>query len=134
MENILNVINNLANTNFEPADFEHLAFYNEEKKRIEMHLKARKDMVITFNSEVDKIYIKKGETIHTENSHKFNKDNIKPLVKDNGIVLSFGWNSTGVGKEGFITEEIMLVSHGGPHNDTICVAQRKQDNSQGELL
>ncbi len=62
------------------------------------------------------------------------KDNIKPLVKDNGIVLSFGWNSTGVGKEGFITEEIMLVSHGGAHNDTICVAQRKQDNLQGELL
>ena len=78
-KNILNVINNLANTNFEPADFEHLAFYNEEKKRIEIHLKARKDMVITFDSEADKIYIKKGETIHTENSHKFNKDNIKTM-------------------------------------------------------
>jgi len=78
-KNILNVINNLADTNFKLADFEHLAFYDEEKKRIEMHLKARKDMVITFNSEADKIHIKKGETIHTENSHKFNKDNIKTM-------------------------------------------------------
>lgn len=78
-KNILNVINNLVNTNFEPANFEHLAFYNKSEKRIEMHLKARKDMVITFNSGGDKIHIKKGETIHTENSHKFNKDNIKTM-------------------------------------------------------
>lgn len=78
-KNILNVINNLAETNFEPGDFEHLAFYNEENKRIEMHLKARKDIVITFNSGADKIHIKKGETIHTENSHKFNKDIIKTM-------------------------------------------------------
>jgi L-histidine N-alpha-methyltransferase len=78
-KNILNVINNLAETNFKSADFEHLAFYNEEKRKIEIHLKARKDMVITFESEADKIYIKKGETIHTENSHKFNKDDIKTL-------------------------------------------------------
>ena len=78
-KNILNVINNLADTNFELAEFEHLAFYNEETKRIEMHLKARKDMVITFNSGTDKVHINKGETIHTENSHKFNKDNIKTM-------------------------------------------------------
>lgn len=78
-KNILNVINNLVNTNFEPTDFEHLAFYNEEKKRIEMHLKARKDMVITFNSETDKIHIRKDETIHTENSHKFDKNHIKTM-------------------------------------------------------
>ncbi|MBE9511736.1 MAG: L-histidine N(alpha)-methyltransferase [Bacteroidetes bacterium] len=44
-----------------------------------MHLKARKDIVITFNSAAGKIYIKKGETIHTENSHKFNYDNIKSI-------------------------------------------------------
>jgi len=29
-KNILNVINNLANTNFDTADFDHLAFYNED--------------------------------------------------------------------------------------------------------
>ena len=78
-KNILNVINNLVDTNFKLAEFEHLAFYNLEKNRIEMHLKARKDIVITFNSAAGKIYIKKGETIHTENSHKFNYDNIKSI-------------------------------------------------------
>lgn len=39
------------------------------------------------------------------------------------IILSFGWNSAGMGK-GFKTEEILLVAHGGAHNDTICLAER----------
>tara|TARA_Y100000114_G_C11616582_1_gene257664 strand:- start:48 stop:608 length:561 start_codon:yes stop_codon:yes gene_type:complete len=53
------------------------------------------------------------------------KDRIRPLVKPNGIVLSFGWNSMGVGKKFGKYEEILLLTHGGAHNDTICVAQRK---------
>ena len=48
---------------------------------------------------------------------------IKALVKPNGIVLSFGWNSMGLGRY-FQHLEIMLVFHGGAHNDTICVAQQ----------
>lgn len=50
-----------------------------------------------------------------------------PLCAPNAIVLSFGWNSVGMGiKHGFEIIEIMLVCHGGGHNDTICVAERKQ--------
>jgi hypothetical protein len=46
------------------------------------------------------------------------------LLKPNGIALSFGWQSSGFGKKAE-TLEILLVQHGGAHNDTICVAQRK---------
>ena len=46
------------------------------------------------------------------------------LLKPGGIALSFGWQSSGFGKL-WTTEEILLVQHGGAHNDTICVAQRK---------
>lgn len=43
-----------------------------------------------------------------------------------GIVLSFGWNSTGMGKGlGYELIEGLLVNHGGAHNDTICTAERK---------
>lgn len=38
--------------------------------------------------------------------------------------LCFGWQSTGMGN-GWKTVEVMLVQHGGGHNDTICVAQVK---------
>lgn len=78
-KNILNVINVLADTDFDSDAFEHRSFYNKEEERIEMHLEARKDMVITFNSEAEKIQIKKGETIHTENSHKFKKEHIENM-------------------------------------------------------
>jgi hypothetical protein len=49
---------------------------------------------------------------------------LNTLLKPGGVALSFGWQSSGFGKK-YQTEEIMLVRHGGAHNDTICVAQRK---------
>lgn len=49
-----------------------------------------------------------------------------PILAENAIVLSFGWNSVGMGKKhGFEIEEILLCCHGGAHNDTICLAERK---------
>jgi hypothetical protein len=54
------------------------------------------------------------------------KIEIARITKPNGWVLCFGWNSNGVGKtRGFKLEEILLVAHGGHHNDTICTAERK---------
>lgn len=46
-------------------------------------------------------------------------------VLDNDCrVLSFGWSTVGMGKMyGFEIEEIMLVCHGGAHNDTICMSE-----------
>ena len=49
------------------------------------------------------------------------KNEIQRVVKPNGFVVSFGWNSVGIGKgKGFEIQEIILVSHGGIKNDTIC--------------
>ena len=54
------------------------------------------------------------------------KKEIARIVKKDGIVISFGWNSNGVGKKsGFEIEKILLVPHGSMHNDTICVVERK---------
>jgi hypothetical protein len=59
-------------------------------------------------------------------SWKEERDIIKEIIDDNGVVLSFGWNSNCMGKtRGFDIIEILLVAHGGPHNDTICVAEKK---------
>ena len=46
------------------------------------------------------------------------------ILLPGGVALSFGWQSSGFGKA-YETLEILLVQHGGAHNDTICVAQRK---------
>ena len=51
---------------------------------------------------------------------------ISRILKPGGVVMCFGWNSSGVGKErGCQIVEIMLVSHGGSHNDTIVTVERK---------
>ncbi len=90
--NMLNVINNVAETNFESSDFEHLAFYNEEKARVEMYLKALKDVVVSSNHFPDDIKISKGETIHTENSHKFTYNHIQKLAGHSGLSISKGYS------------------------------------------
>jgi hypothetical protein len=53
-----------------------------------------------------------------------------PILTPDAIVLSFGWNSAGMGKKhGFEQIEILLCCHGAEHNDTICLAeQRAQSN------
>lgn len=54
------------------------------------------------------------------------KDIAAKLVKPNGFAICFGWNSQGFGKtRGFEMIEILLVAHGGAHNDTICTVERK---------
>lgn len=55
---------------------------------------------------------------------------LMPLLEPHAIVLSFGWNSAGMGiKHGFEIEEIMIVCHGAAHNDTICMAERRTQPS-----
>ena len=69
---------------------------------------------------------KKAGMVDTQNAVLYAKvrNSIRKLCGEGSVVLSFGWNSCGMGK-GWKKEEIMLVAHGGAHNDTICLAERK---------
>ena len=51
---------------------------------------------------------------------------ISRIVKLGGKVITFGWNSGGIGyKYGFEIERILLIPHGGWHNDTIFTVEVK---------
>ncbi|MFO7676822.1 MAG: L-histidine N(alpha)-methyltransferase [Thermoplasmatota archaeon] len=80
-KNILNVINNLIGTDFDEDNFEHVAFFNKEKSRIEMHLKAVENVKINCPGYSSDIIIHKGETIHTENSYKFTNKDIRDFAQ-----------------------------------------------------
>ncbi len=55
------------------------------------------------------------------------KAQISRVVKTSGKVITFGWNSGGIGKKyGFEIVKIRLVAHGGWHNDTICTVEVKK--------
>ena len=54
------------------------------------------------------------------------KKEISRIVRTGGKVITFGWNSGGIGqKYGFEITRILLVPHGGWHNDTICTVEVK---------
>jgi len=53
-------------------------------------------------------------------------DQIARILKPNGKAICFGWNSAGVGKtRGMRLNRILLVTHGGSKNDTICTVETK---------
>ena len=71
-----------------------------------------------------KMQLEDGQTARLR---KMWRDAAMPLLAENAVVLSFGWNSVGFGKMlGFEQVEILLVCHGADHNDTICVAERRR--------
>lgn len=54
------------------------------------------------------------------------KDEIARIVKPGGWCISFGWDSTGIGKtRGFSIIEVKLLCHGACHNDTIITVENK---------
>ena len=58
------------------------------------------------------------------------KIEIGRILKPNGKCISFGWNSGGVGmSNGMEIDRILLVPHGGIHNDTICVVEHKKEGN-----
>lgn len=62
------------------------------------------------------------------------KKEISRIVKPGGKVISFGWNSGGIGsKYGFEVIRILLVPHGGWHNDTICTVEIKTHSAQQSI-
>jgi len=67
-----------------PVDaLRHRAIWNEDRARIEMHLEATRD--ITFEVSGHRFAMHAGETIHTENSHKYDRRSATTLL------LSGGW-------------------------------------------
>lgn len=65
---------------------------------------------------------------HTKSSWRAKHlDEIQRILKVGGICLCFGWNTNGVGKKrGFEMQEILIVSHGGSKNDTLCTKEIKK--------
>jgi L-histidine N-alpha-methyltransferase len=83
--NILNVVNSIIKTDFNPSAFEHVAFYNEVDSRIEMHLKSTHTMTVTTPYLPFPIKLDNGEMIHTENSHKFTIAMITNEIESAGL-------------------------------------------------
>jgi hypothetical protein len=85
--------------------------------------------------QVSECYRSLGKTVNMKTTQASFWGNLKKeiarIVVPEGVVLSFGWNSGGIGKTlGFTLIEILLVPHGGAHCDTICTVEVRNRMNQ----
>ncbi len=84
-KNILNVVNRELNADFDRSHFDHVAFYNAGKDRIEMHLRANRVISAEIGKLRIQVSIKKGETIHTEICGKFSRESAEVMAEEAGL-------------------------------------------------
>ncbi len=87
--NLLRRANAELGADFDLDGFAHAAFYNAPLKRIEMHLVSRRAQTVRLAGEA--FAFEEGETIHTENSHKFTVDGLRELALKAGFTPAAVW-------------------------------------------
>jgi L-histidine Nalpha-methyltransferase len=87
--NMLERINREFGPAFELDGFSHEARFNKEKSRIEMHLVSGRDQVVDLLGH--QFAFHRGETIHTENSHKYTVDGFRALARLAGWTPNRVW-------------------------------------------
>ena len=89
--NMLHHLNQRFEGNFDPNQFEHLAFYNETQHQIEMHLQSLRSQTVQLSALNLTVEFEPGETVLTEISRKFNLKTIQPELQARGLVPLQVW-------------------------------------------
>lgn len=87
--NLLLHLNCLAGTDFDVADWRHVAFFDAAASRIEMHLEAVRDVTASWSGGAR--HFAAGERIHTENSFKWRIDDFAALLRLAGFSRLLHW-------------------------------------------
>lgn len=90
--NLLARINRELEANFDLDRFAHRAIWNDAESRIEMHLESRTDQDVTVAD--DRFSFVQGETIHTENSRKFDLAVLEQQIARTGWQVSKIWRDS----------------------------------------
>lgn len=88
-KNLLQRINNELNGTFNLDNFSHESRFNEQHSRIEMHLVSNCNQSVVINDQ--QIDFIEGESIHTENSHKYTLESFKQLAAQANLKLEQTW-------------------------------------------
>ena len=90
-KNLLYRLNSELDATFDPGQFRHRAVYNGQEGRVEMHLDSLCDQEVTIG--LNGISFRKGESIHTENSYKYDADEFTGLLSDY-FKLEYQWTDS----------------------------------------
>jgi L-histidine Nalpha-methyltransferase len=93
-KNVLARINRELGADFDLDEFNHVAFWNARKSRIEMHLESRVDQNVYITDLGTNFQFSFGERIHTENSYKFTGASISRLLRQSALKLENSWSDS----------------------------------------
>jgi L-histidine Nalpha-methyltransferase len=89
--NLLARINRELGGNFDLARFRHLALWNSEERRIEMHLESLGRQDIAISAVGLRLTLEAGETLWTESSHKYEPQEVLEMAARTGFACAGQW-------------------------------------------
>lgn len=89
--NVLARINRELGGNFDLRAFAHRAVYNEEAGRVEIYIESCCEQTVRISTLDLEVQFAAGEQIHTENSYKYNLENIDKLAAQTGFTRAQTW-------------------------------------------
>lgn len=89
--NLLGRINRELEADFALEQFEHVALFNARARSVEMHLRSKRDQTVTIGAAGFSVRFAEGETIWTESSHKYSKDEVVQMAVDTGFNCEAQW-------------------------------------------
>jgi dimethylhistidine N-methyltransferase len=87
--NMLRHVNHLIGADFDVRQWRHVAFFNPEHSRIEMHLEARSALTVHWQGGERRFA--QGERIHTEDSYKYTRQSFVGLLEQSGFATNRVW-------------------------------------------
>jgi dimethylhistidine N-methyltransferase len=101
--NLLARINRELGGTFDIASFSHRAWYNEAEGRIEMHLVSNRAQRVLIDGY--EITFEEGESIHTENSYKYDDASLQALAGAGGFDIQWRWSDS----NGYFADLLMVA-------------------------
>ena len=89
--NLLARINRELGADFDVRGFRHVAAYDARAGRVEMHLESRRAQTVRIQALSLEISFAAGERIHTENSYKYDLDDLSSLAACTGFARARTW-------------------------------------------
>ncbi|RLW70157.1 MAG: L-histidine N(alpha)-methyltransferase [gamma proteobacterium symbiont of Stewartia floridana] len=88
-KNLLHRMRDELDIEVDPRSFDHHAFYNAAAGRVEMHLVSKRDQLLRLNGCC--FELEQGESVHTENSYKYEPEEFLDLASKAGLVEVRHW-------------------------------------------
>jgi L-histidine N-alpha-methyltransferase len=110
--NLLVRINRELDADFVLDQFEHVARFNRETRSVEMHLRSRNRQTVTIARLALTVSFEEGETIWTENSHKYSLEEIRETTEAAGWCCAGQW----IDNEWPFAETLLIKENGAPRS------------------